>query len=184
MKLLLAALLLAGCAAAPEPARADVTYRIEGLEGGVCSATAVGPRTLLSASHCIKEGQPVLLINGTLYGILRIERDGHDHALIVVTKVFHQVATRGPEPKVGDKVHWIGQPMGLENVYGEGLIVGHYEDRQLIDGSIWFGVSGSGLFNADGKLVGVVSGILGQQIYKLGFAWPLAFTKEQWAEVK
>jgi S1-C subfamily serine protease len=186
MKLLLAALLLTGCVASPEPAYAsrDTSHRLESLEGGVCSGTAVGRRTVLSAAHCFKKGQQIVLIDGTAVGILSIELDGNDHALVVVTMLFPAVAKRGPEPKVGDKVHWIGQPMGLKNVYGEGLMVGEYESRLLIDGQVWFGVSGAGLHNERGELVGVVSGILGQQIYKLGFAYPLAFSDKQWAAVK
>lgn len=183
MKLLLATLLLTGCVARTEPARADVTHRIEDLGGGVCSATAVASRTLLTAAHCVPGDPKVIFIDGTLYGVMHIELDGKDHALVTVTKAFTKFAKRGPEPKVGDKVHWIGQPMGLPNVYGEGLVAGEFQGRAIYDGNWWRGCSGSGLFNARGELVGVVSGILTQDIYKLGWAYPLAFTQAQWKAI-
>lgn len=184
MKLLLASLLLTGCVATTEPARADVTHRIEGFSGGVCSATAVASRTVLTAAHCVTGDPKVILIDGTLYGVMHIELDGKDHALVRVTKVFADYAKRGPAPKVGDRVHWVGQPVGLPNVYGEGLVAGEFEGRVLYDANWWRGVSGSGIFNARGELVGVVSGMLTQDIYKLGWAYPLAFTAEQWASVR
>lgn len=190
MKLLLATLLLTGCAAGQGKAveSKSYTHRIERIEGGVCSATAVGQRTLLTAAHCVKGDPKVLVIDGTASGILHIELDGKDHALVTVTIVFANVAkvstTATVGPAQGDRVKWYGQPMGLEQVYGEGLIVGHKDDRYLIDGSqIWFGSSGSGLLNDQGQVVGVISGIMGQEIFKLGFAWPLAFSPEQWAAV-
>lgn len=183
MKLLLAALLLAGCAQGKAVESRDFTHRIEDLKGGVCSATAIGQRSLLTASHCLAEDQKILVVDGTAVGILHIERDGKDHAIAVVTITFANVAKIAATPVQGDRVHWYGQPMGLEQIYGEGIVVGHKDTRYLIDGQIWFGVSGAGLMNERGEVVGVASGILGQQIYKLGFAWPLAFTAEQWRQV-
>lgn len=184
MKLLLAALLLTGCAQGKAVEVKDYTHRIEGVTGGVCSATAVGQRTLLTANHCLKPGQNVLIVDGTLVGILHIERDGKDHALVVVTITFPHVAKIAAAPVQGDKVRWYGQPMGLEQVYGEGLIVGEHQGRQLIDGQIWMGCSGAGLLNDRGEVVGVISGILGQEIFKLGWAWPLRFSDKQWGAVK
>lgn len=186
MKLLLATLLLAGCAQGKAVESKDYTHRIERVDGnGVCSATAVGGRTLLTAAHCLKNEPNVLLIDDTAAGVLHIELDGKDHALVTVTITFARVAKVAATPKQGDRVRWYGQPMGLEQVYGEGLIVGHKDDRYLIDGSqIWFGSSGAGLLNDQGQVVGVISGIMGQEIFKLGFAWPLAFSPEQWAAMQ
>lgn len=176
-------LLLTGCTAQPAFASKDIAHRIERLSGEVCGATAVGGRTLLSAAHCVDKDDQVLIVNGAMVGILRMEFDGADHVLIVVTKTFKRHTRVVSAPVQGDRVHWWGQPMGLRDVYGEGVIVGEYEGRTLIDGSIWYGVSGSGLLNARGEVVGVVSAIMGQQIYKLGVALPIVFTAKQWATV-
>lgn len=184
MKLLLATLLLAGCAQGRAVEVKNYTHRIELVAGGVCSATAVGQRTLLTASHCVVTKPSVLVIDGTAAGVLDIALDGKDHALVTVTVTFQDVAKVVSTPKQGDRVKWYGQPMGLDQVYGEGIVVGTKDDRYLIDGQIWFGVSGAGLFNERGEVVGAVSGILGEQIFKLGFAWPLAFSEQQWAAVK
>ncbi|KAF1706274.1 S1 family peptidase [Pseudoxanthomonas sacheonensis] len=187
MKTIFAVLLLTGCTqgnSVETVVSKDFTHRIEDMKGGVCSATAIGQRSLLTASHCLAEDQKILVVDGTAVGILHIERDKSDHAIVVVTNTFKAVASVGVTPKQGDRVHWYGQPMGLEQIYGEGVVVGNKDTRYLIDGQIWFGVSGAGLMNERGEVVGVASGILGQQIYKLGFAWPLAFTAAQWAAVQ
>lgn len=179
-------LLLAGCSIPQAPAATskDYVHRLERVEGGVCGATAVGKRTLLSAAHCVHKDDKVVLVNGTAVGILRMEFDGADHVLIVVTVMFDHIATVTAPPKQGDRVRWYGNPIGIPDVYGEGLIVGQFEGRTLIDGNIWFGTSGSALFNERGQIVGVVSSVLGSEIYKLGAALPLRFTAEQWGVVR
>jgi len=179
-------LLLAGCSIPQAPAATskDTVHRLERVEGGVCGATAVGVRTLLSAAHCVHKDDKVVLVNGTAVGIMRMEFDGADHVLIVVTATFPHVATLTYAPKQGDKVRWYGNPIGIPDVYGEGLIVGQFEGRILIDGNVWLGVSGSALFNERGQIVGVVSSVLGSEIYKLGAAFPLRFTAKQWEVVR
>ncbi|SDQ42469.1 serine protease [Pseudoxanthomonas sp. CF125] len=185
MKLLLATLLLTGCVQGKAVESKDYTHRIELVTGGVCSATAVGSRTLLTAAHCVTTKPKVLVIDGTAAGVLDITLDGKDHALVSVTITFDHVAKVAATPKQGARVHWYGQPMGLEQVYGEGIVVGHKDDRYLIDGSqIWFGSSGAGLLNDQGQVVGVISGFVAKDQFKLGWAWPLAFTAEQLGAIK
>lgn len=86
---ILAAVLLAGCAVAPH----KTTHRLD-LDDGVCSATAVGRNTLLSATHCFK-GAHALKVDGVPVAVTQIVSDGSDHVLVTVSRSFAHVAQRG-----------------------------------------------------------------------------------------
>jgi len=83
----------------------------------------------------------------------------------------------------------IGNPGELVDMYRSGYVSGH---KQFPEGNVtlydlngYFGDSGAGIFNQDGKLVGVVS-ILYQQVgrgyMKAMGSFDLAFTEKQWQE--
>jgi len=156
-------------------------------KAGICSATAVGVRLLLTASHCFGDsGDPTtMMVDGKPAGILAIERDGQDHALVRVSIRFGYVAKVGNTPIQGASVYFYGNPGGLPDIFRRGYIAGKYPDGgYTIDCSVYFGDSGAGLFGATGELVGVVSGFVTNGDFRLGYAKPLAFTAEQWARVR
>lgn len=185
VKYLLALLLLTGCSAAPAYANKDAVHRIETLGGGVCGATAVGKHVLLTAAHCIGPTDRLLIIDGTGVSIHHIEVDGSDHALIVVAQTFPVHVSLGKPPKQGDRVHWWGNPAGWADMYRTGVVAGLFEGgNTAIDANGWLGDSGSGVFNARGELVGVVSAIAGQQIFKFTVMYQIRYTPEQWEVVQ
>lgn len=155
-------------------------------KAGICSATAVGVRLLLTASHCFGDsGDPkTMLVDGKPAGILAIERDGADHALVRVSITFRYVAKVGNTPPQGANVYFYGNP-GLNDIFRRGYVAGKYPDGgYVLDCNVYFGDSGAGMFGATGELVGVVSGFVTNGDFKLGYAKPLAFTAEQWARVR
>jgi len=165
--------------------RLDIT-QVDG-KAGVCSSTAVGVRLLLTASHCFGDkGDPkTMMVDGKPVGILAIERDGADHALVRVSARFQYVAKVGRTPIQGASVYFYGNPGGLPDIFRRGYIAGKYsDDGYVLDCNIYFGDSGAGLFGATGELVGVVSGFVSNGEFKLGYAKPLAFTAEQWVRVR
>jgi hypothetical protein len=98
---LLLALFTAGCAEAHPPIR-DVALRLD-LANGVCSATAVGPDVVLTATHCM-DGNRITAINGkAAYALKRID-DGKDHSLVRVSVRFKKWARLGHSPVSGDHV--------------------------------------------------------------------------------
>lgn len=155
----LLALLLSGCADAhPQVDPREFALRIIAANadaGTVCSATAVGADEIETAAHCLSF--PLVAINGQKATIVAHYATGVDRVRVKVAGIrFTKWASVG-KAKQGDHVRWWGQPMGVPFVYREGVVAQVYDDGLAVDGTICHGDSGSGLFNAAGELVGVVS---------------------------
>ena len=199
MRRTLALLLMLASSACSWPARGEVwdevhgaTLRLE-VPGGICSGTAVGRYTILTASHCFygKDGKPTkprtITANGELCEVWKLTTDKNDHALLVVGGCeFAITAKLGNTAKVGDRVFAWSNPSEFRDILLFGEVAG-YADSDLIDAkatlynlNAYFGSSGGGIFNAQGKLVGVIS--IATHPYKLMGSFPLAFTKAQMRE--
>lgn len=155
---ILAVLLMAGCTLPVHMVR-NTTHRLT-IKHEVCSATAVGRHTILTASHCMTGG-PVM-IDGNAVAIDEIMQDGHDHTLIVTTTDFGRHAyLRQRVPRAGTKIFYYGQAMGLHNMLREGIVAGaetrHGKTVVMLDVNGWGGDSGAGVFNAGGWLVGMIT---------------------------
>jgi hypothetical protein len=57
---------------------------------------------------------------------------------------------------VQDPVYVVGNPLGVRDVYSEGVVAGYESESMLLQMPCIYGNSGSGVFNQDGKLVGLV----------------------------
>ena len=176
MKLyLLAALLLTGCSApevkAPPPI-SSLTYRIE-MAGMVCSATAIGPSKLLTASHCLS-GSPLLLVNGTAAGVMSVVHDGNDHAVVVVTTRFATWAKVVGPPALGEVVEYHGNPLSFQQLYRRGYVAGVDRTGVILDVNGYHGDSGAGAFNTKGEVVGVISGLTRGE-FRVIAMFPFAF---------
>ncbi|HZF98261.1 MAG TPA: trypsin-like peptidase domain-containing protein [Pseudoxanthomonas sp.] len=183
MKALAALLILAlaGCQTAPPPFNPKDAVRVIEFDAASrsCSATYVGPSTLLTASHCFRAGDKLVSINGTIAGIVHIEHDGADHALVKVTTPAPVWAEVGPELRQGEDFEFFGNPLDMRDQYRRGYVTGVKADKVMLDARLWLGDSGAGLFR-NGRVVGVVSGVYGHQIFYFGYAHRLVFTPEQW----
>jgi hypothetical protein len=174
--------LLAGCANA-RPSTEQYTYRIGTQDGGLCSATAVGRSTLLTAKHCVSLTDTVVYVGGKRVAITRIEVDGYDHALLWVQTRFPAWAQRGPSPKKADVIHFFGNVDSFEQLYREGHMSGWYGGAFVLDITCGKGDSGAGVFNEQGQLFSVVSAVYVGPIIRFCVAYPLALTPRQWAGV-
>jgi S1-C subfamily serine protease len=159
--LLLLALLAGcgGCASVPEVPSHDelraLSLRLEWPET-VCTGTPVAADVIRTAAHCLAGG--LLIVNGTavaVVGVKPITTDVVD--LTIAGQRFDRWAVQGPALKQGDRVRWWGNPMGEPDVYREGYVSKVGREAVFIDATICRGDSGSGIFNAAGQLVGVVS---------------------------
>lgn len=187
---LLLVFLVAGCAtqlSAVQRAHA-ATFRLTMDDGGSCSGTAVGPHAVLSATHCFV-GVQALAINGEPVVVADAISDGHDHTIVFVDRTFTEYAKPAAAPVQGDPVFILGNPAGLRDLYRAGYAAGSVVDGNvritLYDLQDFYGDSGSGIFNAHGDLVGVISVVraLEQRGARIQFAgsFSLAFTPAQWA---
>lgn len=182
----LLALLLSGCADAHPGDFRNTALRLDLEGGGVCSGTAVGTNVLLTAQHCT-DNSPIVAINGQPARALKIVKDGKDHVLVRVTMRFKHWAKVGSGPLTGDKVRWIGNPAGNEDVYREGYISRVHTDEVWAQADTFGGDSGAGVRCSDGRVCGVVSAgkvwVHGAFSFSVMVMYPVQFTRAQWKEI-
>ncbi len=176
-------------------------------EVSYCSATAIGPLALLTATHC-ELGTDEIVIQGkdgapdVDLKIERVVRDNYDHTIMYVSPialagyVFPAFASVDLAHKFGrgDDVFLIGNPHGFSNIFRKGYVSGstlcdglNQESipEILIDVNVGEGDSGAGIFDSNGVLIGVVTGIEvhgaadESTAYKMPYALVLNFTPGQ-----
>lgn len=148
-------------------------------ENITCSGTWVGPGLVLTAAHCIKGGGTdsdygeVFWVRSNpgelpLPG-LRLKYDEKlDLGLLYVVgekwSAPHGAAVLGPLPAVGDNLVALNNTFRMENSFMRGYVGGYQTiesdpDQRFMEvmlpGS--YGASGSGIFDMQGRLVGVAS---------------------------
>jgi hypothetical protein len=153
------------------------------LNDSICSGTAVGRNLVLTAEHCFKHGPLVVSVDGQRVEVLERVSDGQDHVLVRVSATFDRWAAVGPKPVQGQSVRWIGQPGAMEDVYRLGYVAKVDGEAIYIDGASYRGDSGAGLFDSEGRVIGVLMGVGDMHTMQLTMAKPLAFTAAQWREV-
>jgi serine protease Do len=157
---------------------------------GVGSAVAITPRLLVTACHVVT-GVTIARDNGKR--VVKIDTVTHDPdkardlCLLTTDEALPAVpATIAPidSVKVGEKVYAIGSPLGLELTLTDGLVsalrVAPNESLPDIQTSaaIAPGSSGGGLFDEDGRLVGVTVAIASKETDNLAFAYPAQWVME------
>jgi hypothetical protein len=205
MKSILLALVLTvglSCNASVPPNIHADTHKIEQLTMfglSHCSATAIGPHTLLTASHCEVATDDIGIDGKDVAKITRIVRDNFDHSILYLKDVTFKVwAEFDKEGQIGDDVFIFGNPGHFDDLLRKGYIAGHAPFHieevnldipiTLLDLNGFFGDSGSGVFNTNGKLIGVVSTLSVQQSDKAQSKYmgmmPMNFTEQQLEEAR
>lgn len=147
-----------------------------------CTGVWVGQNQILTAAHCVAglakpegtdpTGRP-LKYSRKDEVVLRLSHDAfvekfddkHDLALVRTgLSGLHEIAhLELGEIHDGDEVHIVGQTLGLWFSYCHGFIASTREAEDdspkvfQISAPVWFGNSGGGAFDADGRLVGIAS---------------------------
>jgi S1-C subfamily serine protease len=68
------------------------------------------------------------------------------------------------EPRQGDIVYSVGNPLGIMRTLSRGIIANHKEGFYFSDNTSTYGNSGGSLYNIDGELIGVPSNVMGYSI--------------------
>ena len=158
------------------------------VDGDSCSATAVGPHTLLTAGHCLMASNEIT-IDGQEAHIKNLVFDDADHMLVVTDATFaewlriDQTALDVIQP--GAVVHMWGNPGRSTDVPRTGVFLkweGEDDEKLAVfELAIFGGDSGSGLLDDNGSIIAVVS--LGNQSAN-GAVFPMQFTPEQLGQIR
>jgi serine protease Do len=163
------------------------TFDADGLALGVGSAVVIAPDTLLTNCHVLARAKRVSV---------RKEKAAHDAKLQYadVERDLCQLSVPGlgaPAVPVGDSdkvtvgqhVYALGNPTGLELTLSDGLVSALRKSDKgnlvLIQTTapISQGSSGGGLFDENGRLVGITS-LLAREGQNLNFAYPINWLKD------
>lgn len=181
-------LLLAAAASVTSFDRLDAqTGRIAFPDSGICSGSTY-QAALLTTKHCVTPEPASLTYRSVTRKVRRTVIEGENAIVVFDGAASLGMSVKlGPAPKVGDKVWLVGNVAGMNQVYREGVVSGWKDGAFLIDCRCWQGDSGAGVFNQRGDLVGIFYGRrvwtgAGGDSFDYPFAYPLAFTPEQWKE--
>jgi len=82
----------------------------------------------------------------------------------------HSYVQLETEWEVGQEIYIISAPYGIEDTLFYGRIANFYRNDLLFDAKVMPGTSGGGIFNLDGKLLGIITAYYGEAGDSLGIA--------------
>jgi hypothetical protein len=177
MKYIVAVLLFLSTAFAMEPAIVKVhgtTLKIAQStlsSSSGCSATAIGPHALITATHC-ELPTDSLSIRGeeqevTIVGRIRDELDHSIYLLSGVTFAEYAPVNTNDPLEMSEDVFILGNPYDQVDIYRKGYVAGYRRpqvalgqgepDMTLFDLNGYPGDSGAALFNKAGEIIALVS---------------------------
>lgn len=158
--------------------RSTVILLRSGSMGPVCAGTQIDGG-VLTAAHCVQpaagckrgecvgtmvrmvewsawvsdsdEDDPMVLISGEAVAV------DHDLDLAFIRTKQSRHTPIGAAVEVGDAVYSIGHPDGQLYTIASGFVVAGNDDDLRVSIPVWGGSSGGGLFDHDGRLIGVAS---------------------------
>lgn len=120
---------------------------------------------ILTAAHLIDNPEDVLYLTENRNKICQLEIINVDYDIDlavlrpkdrdIVPSVYTEL--RDYEPIQAEQLYVVGNPDGVEDVLGECRVIAYTENFMYIQGTIFFGNSGGGVYDKQGKLVGIVS---------------------------
>lgn len=159
------------------------------------SAVVIAPGRLVTNCHVLAKASTfVIKQDNVTYGAtLEFPDPARDLCQIKVANFTAPVVALAPagSARVGQRVYAIGNPRGLENTLSEGILSGlrgggggEPEARLLqTTAAISPGSSGGGLFDSEGRLLGITS-FAARDGGSLNFAMPIEFLAELPARAK
>lgn len=153
------------------------------------SAVVIAPGRLVTNCHVLaKASSFVVKKDNVTYGAtLELPDPARDLCQIKVANFAAPAVVLAPagSARVGQRVYAIGNPRGLENTLSEGLLsglrggVGGESEARLLQttAAISPGSSGGGLFDSEGRLLGITS-FAARDGGSLNFAMPVEFLAE------
>lgn len=148
------------------------------------SGVVVAPGLVATNAHVLQGGHdPVVTQGGTSWLVTQVRTDpGHDLSLLTVPGLPLPAAEPGPEDPVGGQVVFsLGYPEGQGPTKAPGRLLGnwHFGESRLLqsDAVTRHGSSGGGLFDAQGRLLGLTTFTFGENS-SLNFSVPIRWVQE------
>ena len=163
-----------------------VTYDKNGTELATGSAVVIAPHTLVTNCHVLKQVHSFQLINAGRRYIGRLELWDTPRDVCQVKASMDAPAVElgdSDQVVVGQPVYALGAPLSLELTLSNGLVsaLRHDEAGRLThiqtSAPISHGSSGGGLFDTDGRLIGITSSGRDEG-QNLNFALPVSWVRE------
>jgi TPR repeat protein len=167
------------------PSAEDIVQKKSGLSQG--SAVALTPELAVTNCHVIKDHKAVFLYVEKQAGPATVERVDQRADICLLRSTQFKLAPiagvrRSTEVSIGERAYAIGAPRFLERTLTEGLVSAMREDKGVrllqTTAAIAGGSSGGGLFDAQGRLIGITTRGIKEEGF-LNFAvatdefWPL-----------
>jgi len=161
--------------------------------GVMGTAEVLGPRTLVTACHVVRSSASISVTHSgsqKIYPIAQVTPDPsakRDLCILTTTEDISAPAVDvapADSVKVGDRVFAIGAPLGLELTLSDGLVsslrASPDEVLPTIQSSapVAPGSSGGGLFDIQGRLIGLTMSTAGVGTATLNFSDPAAWALE------
>lgn len=170
-----------------ETSRSIVTVQVLDREGGVAnfgSGVVTAAQSVMTNCHVLEGGTDYSVISARTTHRATLRAADHDRDLCelqVPTLQAPRVSLFTGRLRVGQRVYAVGAPEGLELTISEGLVssIRELDDAHYIQTSapISSGSSGGGLFDAEGRLVGLTAFIIPEG-QNLNFALPASWIVE------
>lgn len=175
----------------------------DGSMHAYCTGVWVGERLIVTAAHCVEDAyqSPRYVTKADVYDangderkyphersshVMRIDAD-HDVALLFADEVpAHSIAELATHVDQGDRVFSMGHSKGLLWSYSSGDVAAVRVEAIDTEPMRWVqstapispGNSGGGLFNADGRLVGICSRAYAGRAQNLSFWVHVSYAAE------
>lgn len=137
----------------------------DGYGLGTCTAVYVSPTEALTAAHCVADTTGHIWVRTAKqksFTATVVKKDViRDLCLLHIEGPKHAYAKLGKPVDRGDKIYIMSSEMDMPFTYGEGIVGNILTDPEINQtlvihtATLLHGASGSGLFNAEGKLVGI-----------------------------
>lgn len=155
-----------------------------GVQGSGATLKYKNKYYVLSVAHLFNKKTDVLELweNGKRICDLKIIKYSKklDLALLmsvdenIIPKYYSELSDS--EPLTTDKIYVVGNPLGIEDLFSDGRIVRYDSLYAWYYDHSYFGSSGGGIYNLDGKLVGITSVLIASNVSGVSITQIPSFT--------
>lgn len=164
MKTLLIALLLVGGKEMTKPIGRCVSIK---TDHGSATGVVIAQDLVLTCFHNLQTDSDIK-VNGVIPKILKVSPK-QDLVLLEVKTPYVSPIEMADTINQDEEVIIYGNPMGHLGTIIRGRIVDLANGKVYIDAHVFFGSSGSGMYNSKGQLVGIVTEMEGREGYGMPF---------------